>query len=47
MAVQLAGYMKRMRLNKGYMLTYSFKKSKEIGVGTVVVGGKELVEAIV
>ena len=44
---QLAGYLKRMKLNKGYMLTYSFKKSKEIGVKTVKVEGKELFEAIV
>ena len=44
---QLAGYLKRMRLDKGYMLTYSFKKSKEIGVRIVEVEGKELVEAMV
>ena len=44
---QLAGYLRRMRLNKGYMLTYSFNKSKQIGVKTVMVEGKELFEAIV
>ena len=44
---QLAGYLKRMRLDKGYMLTYSFKKSKDIGVRIVEVDGKELVEAMV
>ena len=44
---QLAGYLRRMKLNKGYMLTYSFNKSKQIGVKTVMVEGKELFEAIV
>ena len=44
---QLVGYLRRMKLNKGYMLTYSFIKSKQIGVKTVMVEGKELFEAIV
>ena len=33
---QLAGYLKRMRLDQGYLLTYSIKKSKEIVVKTVM-----------
>ena len=44
---QLAGYLKRMRLDKGYLLTYSFKKNKEIGIRAAMVDGKQLVEAIV
>ena len=44
---QLAGYLESMKLEKGYMLVYSFKKSKEIGVRRVMVDGKELVEAMV
>ena len=44
---QLAGYLESMKLEEGYMLTYSFKKSKEIGVRRVMVDGKELVEAVV
>ena len=44
---QLCGYLSRMHLNKGYMLTCGFNKDKKTGVIRMAVAGKELVEAIV
>ncbi len=44
---QLWGYLDRMHLNKGYLLTYSFSKEKEPGLRRKTVDGKELVEVTV
>ena len=44
---QLCGYLDRMHLNKGYLLTYSFNKGKKTGVEYRTVEGKKLIEAVV
>ena len=44
---QLADYLERYHLNKGYLLSFSFNKNKEIGVKTVKYGDKTILEAIV
>ena len=44
---QLCGYLDRLHLNKGYMLTYSFNKTKKVEIARRVVKGKELVELVV
>ncbi|MBR2949793.1 MAG: AAA-like domain-containing protein [Lachnospiraceae bacterium] len=44
---QLAAYLEHYHLTKGYMLSFSFNKNKEIGVKHVMVGEKLLVEAVV
>ena len=44
---QLAGYLERYHLDKGYMLTFSFNKNKQVGVKMVQYGNKTIVEAIV
>lgn len=44
---QLSDYLEHYHLKKGYMLTFQFNKSKEIGVREVTLGDKVLVEAIV
>lgn len=43
---QLCGYLDRLHLQKGYLVTFSFKKDKEIGVREKFVDGKILVEAV-
>ena len=44
---QLAAYLNYYHLEKGYMLSYNFNKKKTVGVHTVSVGDKTLVEAVV
>ena len=43
--VQLAEYLDHYHLDRGYMLTYSFNKSKNSGLTTKNVNDKTLVEA--
>lgn len=45
--IQLAGYLDSYHLETGYMLTYSFKKTKEKGIRYHGINGKKLVEATV
>ena len=44
---QLCGYLDRLHLKKGYMLTYSFNKTKKVEINRRQVKGKELVELVV
>lgn len=44
---QLSDYLDHYHLQKGYMLSFNFNKKKEIGVKTIKLGDKELVEAVV
>ena len=44
---QLAQYLDHYHLDKGYLLTYSFNKSKHSGLTTKKINGKTLVEAFV
>ncbi len=44
---QLIGYLDYFHQNRGYMLSFNFNKKKEIGVKTITVGTKEIVEAVV
>ncbi len=44
---QLAEYLDYFRLKKGYMLSFNFNRKKEVGVKTVALGDRKLVEAVV
>lgn len=44
---QLCGYLERMNLKKGYLVSFNFNKNKKSGVSTVVVGDKVIIEAVV
>jgi hypothetical protein len=44
---QLTEYLDFYHLNTGYMLTFNFNKSKQIGVKEVTVGDKMIIEAVV
>jgi hypothetical protein len=44
---QLGDYLDYYKLDKGYLITFSFVKSKKIGVTAKVIDGKTIVEAIV
>lgn len=44
---QLLDYLDYFHLQKGYMLSYNFNRNKEVGVKTISVGGRVLVEAVV
>lgn len=44
---QLAGYLEDYHLKKGYLLSFSFNKKKQIGVREIVCGDKVIVEAVV
>ncbi|MBQ9008590.1 MAG: 9-O-acetyl-N-acetylneuraminate esterase [Clostridia bacterium] len=44
---QLADYLDALHLEKGYMLTYNFNKSKQQGLKKRMVNGRELIEAMV
>ncbi|MCM1222241.1 MAG: 9-O-acetyl-N-acetylneuraminate esterase, partial [Lachnospiraceae bacterium] len=44
---QLSAYLDYYHLKKGYMLSFNFNKSKQIGVREVILGDKVLVEAVV
>ena len=44
---QLSDYLDYYHIQKGYMLSYNFNKNKEVGVKTISVGDKTLIEAVV
>jgi hypothetical protein len=44
---QLADYIDYFKLKKGYMLSYNFNKSKEVGIKELKVGDRLIVEAVV
>lgn len=44
---QLSDYLDYFHINKGYMVSFNFNKKKEIGVNTIQIGEKFLVEAVV
>lgn len=44
---QLAQYLDYFHQKKGYMLSFNFNKEKEVGVKTILLGDKILVEAVV
>lgn len=44
---QLSAYLEYYHLKKGYMLSYNFNKNKKTGSKTIVLGDKELIEAVV
>ena len=45
--LQLANYLDYYHLDKGYMLTYSFNKSKNTNLTTKTIQDKTLIEAFV
>lgn len=45
--ILLAGYLDDYRQKKGYMLSFSFNKNKQIGVHEIVIGDKTIIEAVV
>lgn len=44
---QLTGYLDYFHQKKGYLLSFNFNKKKEIGVKTITLGDKTIVEAVV
>lgn len=44
---QIADYLDYYHKDKGYMLSFNFNRNKEIGVKTITVGDKTVVEAVV
>ena len=44
---QLTEYLDYYHINKGYMLSFNFNKSKVSGMKTLTFGDKEIVEAVV
>ena len=44
---QLSNYLDYYHLKKGYMLSFNFNKTKEIGVKEIILGDRVLVEAVV
>ena len=44
---QLAEYLEYFHLKKGYMLSFNFNKKKEVGMKTIMLGDKAIVEAVV
>lgn len=44
---QITDYMNELHLDKGYMLTFSFLKDKEVEIKTITVDGKTIIEATV
>ncbi len=44
---QLAGYLDACHLDRGYLLTYSFRQNRQPGISQTVVDGKTLIEAFV
>ena len=44
---QLSDYLDYFHIQKGYMLSYNFNRNKKVGVKTISVGDKVLVEAVV
>ncbi len=44
---QLIDYLEYYHLQKGYMVSFNFNKKKEIGIKTIHLKNKEIIEAIV
>ena len=44
---QLIGYLENYHVNKGYMLSFNFNQNKEVGVHTIQIEDKMIVEAVV
>lgn len=44
---QLTGYLDYFHQKKGYLLSFNFNKKKEIGIKTIILGDKTIVEAVV
>ena len=44
---QLAEYLDYYRLEKGYLVSFNFNRKKEVGVKTITLGDKMIVEAVV
>ena len=44
---QLTDYLDHFHLNKGYMLSFNFNQKKNIGVKEIMLGDKQLIEAVV
>ena len=44
---QLIGYLNDYHVRKGYLLSFNFNKKKMVGVHEVVLGDKEIIEAVV
>ena len=44
---QLVGYLENYHVNKGYMLSFNFNQNKEVGLHTIQIGDKTIVEAVV
>lgn len=44
---QLCNYLKHYHLKKGYLLSFNFNKKKEIGIKTIMIGDKMIVEGVV
>lgn len=44
---RLVDYLDYYQKDKGYMLSFNFNKKKEVGVKTITVGDKTVVEAVV
>ena len=44
---QLAGYLEDYRLDKGYLVTFSFNKRKKVGMTKTICNGKTIVEIVV
>ena len=44
---QLIGYLDDYHINKGYMLSFNFNKNKRVGVHQIIIGEKEIIEAVV
>lgn len=43
----LTDYLDHFHLNKGYMLSFNFNQKKNIGVKEIMLGDKQLIEAVV
>ena len=44
---QLLEYLDYYHLNNGYMMSFCFNKNKQIGVKTIQLGDREIVEGVV
>ena len=44
---QLAGCLDYYHKKKGYLLSFNFNQQKDVGIRTIAVGDKEIVEAVV
>ena len=44
---QLAEYLDYFRRKKGYMLSFNFNRKKDVGVKTIALGDRVIVEAVV